>query len=197
MKFTMTAASATALATALLLSGCSATPSGGHPGVSMGGSSASATANTAGSHNDADARFAQNMVVHHQQAIQMADMLLGKAGVDERVTALAQKVKAAQQPEIDTMNAWLTGWRASTGMPAHDMGGMMSDSDMAALKNASGADAGKLFLTQMVQHHQGAIEMAQHEITNGKNADAVALAKKIATDQTAQIATMQNLAATL
>jgi uncharacterized protein (DUF305 family) len=82
-------------------------------------------------------------------------------------------------------------------MSGHDMGGMMSGSDMTALKNASGADAGKLFLTQMVQHHQGAIDMANQEVKTGKNTDAVALAKKIVTDQTAEIATMQSLLTSL
>ncbi|MDN4599327.1 DUF305 domain-containing protein [Leifsonia sp. NPDC014704] len=195
MKLKTIALASGVLATALVLAGCSGTPSGGHSGMEMGGSSTTAT--TASGHNDADISFAQNMVMHHKQAIEMSDMVLGKTGVNARVTDLAQKIKDAQQPEIDTMNGWLQSWGGSGSMSGHDMGGMMSDSDMAALKDASGADAGKLFLTQMVQHHQGAINMANQEVKTGKNTDAVALAKKIVTDQTAEIATMQSLLASL
>ena len=194
MKLKMMVLASGALATALILAGCSGTAGSGHSGMDMGGSSSSATAT--GAHNKADISFAQNMVMHHQQAIEMADMVLSKTGVNAKVTELAQKIKAAQQPEIDTMNGWLNTWNASAGM-SHDMGGMMSDSDMKALKDASGADAGKLFLTQMIQHHQGAIDMANEEVKTGKNTDAMALAKKIVTDQTAEIATMQSLLASL
>ena len=165
--------------------------------MDMGAGGSSATSTATSEHNDADVSFAQNMVMHHQQAIEMSDMVLGKTGVDAKVTELAQKIKAAQQPEIDTMNGWLNTWNASMGGMSHDMGGMMSESDMNALKDASGPDAGKLFLTQMMQHHQGAIEMANEEIKTGKNTDAVALAKKIVTDQTAEIATMKNLLSSL
>ncbi|WP_431246409.1 DUF305 domain-containing protein [Leifsonia xyli] len=191
---TMALASSAALATALILAGCSSPTTGGHSGMDMGGSSATSTATS--EHNDADVSFTQNMVMHHQQAIEMSDMVLAKTGVDAKVTELAQKIKAAQQPEIDTMNGWLNSWNVSMGM-SHDMGGMMSESDMSDLKDASGADASKLFLTQMIQHHQGAIEMANEEVKTGKNTDAVALAKKIVTDQTAEIATMKDLLSSL
>jgi uncharacterized protein (DUF305 family) len=94
------------------------------------------------------------------------------------------------------MTEWLTEWGASTdsmsGMD-HGSDGMMSDSDMTALEQASGADAGKLFLEQMIQHHQGAIEMAQTEIDSGESSDAVALAERIVADQTAEITEMQSM----
>jgi uncharacterized protein (DUF305 family) len=197
MKLKMMVLASGALATALVVAGCSGTAGSGHSSMNMSGSSSSATATAAGAHNQADISFAQNMVMHHQQAIEMADMVLGKTGVNAKVTELAQNIKDAQQPEIDTMNGWLKSWAASSSMPSQDMGGMMSDSDMAALTDASSADAGKLFLTQMVQHHQGAIDMANQEVKTGKNTDAVALAKKIVTDQTAEIATMQSLLTSL
>ena len=193
MKLKMMVLASGVLATALVLAGCSGTAGGGHAGMDMAGSSSPATATATGTHNQSDISFAQNMVMHHQQAIEMADMVLGKTGVNLKVTDLAQKIKNAQQPEIDTMNGWLNSWGASSSMSGRDMGGMMSGSDMTALKNASAADAGKLFLTQMVQHHQGAIDMANQEVKTGENADAVALGKKIVTDQTTEIATMQGL----
>jgi uncharacterized protein (DUF305 family) len=76
----------------------------------------------------------------------------------------------------------------------HDMGGgMMSQADMDALDQASGKDATRLFLTGMVTHHKGAITMAQEEVANGENPEAIALAKKIIADQQAEIDTMNQL----
>ncbi|WP_440711697.1 DUF305 domain-containing protein [Herbiconiux sp. YIM B11900] len=185
-----------ALAATLTLAGCAG--SGSMPGMDHGGSGSATSAPSAeaGTFNDQDVTFAQMMTAHHEQAIEMADMLLAKTGVEENITQLAEKIKAAQQPEIDTMTDWLASWGASTdsmsGMD-HGSDGMMSADDMTALEQASGADAGKLFLEQMIQHHQGAIEMAQTEVDLGENADAVALAEKIVTDQTAEITEMQSM----
>lgn len=191
-----------ALLTAAALAGCTAGSSGNNSGMgNMPGMdhSTSSTDTVTSDHNQADITFAMDMVPHHKQAIEMSDTLLTKQGVDPRVTDLAQKIKAAQQPEIDTMNGWLTTWGQKTDMGGMDMGGggMMSQQDMDALKNASGADAAKLFLTQMIQHHQGAITMATTETGQGKATDAVTLAKKIAAAQTAEIATMKQLLASL
>jgi uncharacterized protein (DUF305 family) len=95
------------------------------------------------------------------------------------------------------MSGWLTGWgqnpSPSMGMD-HDMGGgMMSQADMDALDQATGKEAARLFLTGMITHHKGAITMAQHEVANGQNPEAVALAQKIITDQQAEITTMNQL----
>jgi len=190
-----------ALAAAITLAGCSS-DSGSMSGMDHGSSSTAAPSSSAeaGSFNDQDVMFAQMMTGHHQQAIEMSDMLLAKTGVEENVTQFAEKIKAAQEPEIETMTGWLESWGESTdsmsGMD-HGSDGMMSDDDMNALEQADGASAGKLFLEQMIQHHQGAIDMAQTEVDSGENADAVALAKKIVSDQTAEIAEMQTMLASL
>jgi uncharacterized protein (DUF305 family) len=169
----------------------------------------SATAPAAGAHNQADVTFAQQMIPHHEQAIQMSDMLLGKKGIDPRVVGLANQIKAAQGPEIQQMQGWLAQWGASTtspgmsAMPGHSMPGMstgqgmMSDQDMMALQNAQGVQASRLFLTQMITHHQGAITMAQTEIDTGQYPAAVALARSIVTSQQAEIGTMQGILGTL
>ncbi len=159
------------------------------------GSSSPSTSDEA--FNDADVDFAMNMVAHHQQAIEMADLVLDKEGVDERVINLALAIKEAQGPEIDLMNDWLDAW-SEGGMSGMDHGGgMMSDEDMAALENAAGPEASSLFLEQMIEHHQGAITMAQDELASGENDDATALAQKIIDDQTAEITEMQDLLATI
>ena len=141
--------------------------------------------------------FAQAMIPHHQQAVAMSDMILAKDGIDAKVTDLATQIKAAQAPEIAQMSGWLAGWgenpSPSMGMD-HDMGGgMMSQADMDALDQATGKDAARLFLTGMITHHKGAITMAQNEVANGQNPEAIALAQKIITDQQAEITTMNQL----
>jgi len=193
MKLRTIALLSGALATTLALAGCSM------EGMDMGGGSSPSTSSSSetSSANNADITFAMQMVAHHEQAVEMAQMVLDKDGVDPRVTQLAQNIKDAQGPEIDTMNGWLESWGASGSMDGMDMGGTMSDADMAALKAASGSEANKLFLEQMTVHHEGAIDMAKSELQDGQNADALALAQKIVDDQTAEIARMKDLLATL
>jgi uncharacterized protein (DUF305 family) len=186
--------------------------------------SISASASATATFNDADVAFAQMMIVHHQGAIQMADLAPSRAQ-NQDVLALAARIKAAQAPEIDQMTSWLTAWGAAPSMmsgsatsgmggSAHggmDMGGttsaaessaagmpgMMSGDQMQQLESASGAAFDKMFLELMIVHHQGAIEMAETEIADGSNPEAVALAQKIKSDQTAEIAEIQALLQTL
>jgi uncharacterized protein (DUF305 family) len=191
------AIASTALAAALVLAGCSnAGSDDGMAGMDHGNSSSPSESASSADFNDSDTMFASAMVMHHEQAIEMSDVLLEKEGVNEEVAALAEKIKAAQEPEIETMNSWLADWGVK-GMEGMDHGGMMSEEDMAALEAATGAEASSLFLEQMIEHHQGAVDMAQDEVDNGQNSDAVELAEKIVTDQTEEIVTMQELLASL
>ncbi|CAI3796869.1 DUF305 domain-containing protein [Pseudarthrobacter sp. MM222] len=196
--------SATAIATALALGGCST--GSGSSGTSMpmdhGSSSTSAPSSTApasaAEHNAADVTFAQTMVPHHAQAVQMSETVLKKQDIPADVTALATKIKASQGPEIDMMTGWLTSWNEPTMMPSgHSMTGMMGDEDMTRLDAAQGTEAARLFLQQMIVHHEGAIMMAKTETTAGKNADAVKLSKDIVGAQEAEIQEMQKLLASL
>jgi uncharacterized protein (DUF305 family) len=147
--------------------------------------------------------FAQHMIPHHQQAVEMSDMVVGKQGIDPRVTQLATQIKAAQGPEIQQMQDWLTQWGAPAMRPSghhmHGMAGqgMMSDADMTALMDAQGVEASKLFLTQMIAHHEGAITMAQNEIKDGQFPAALEMAKAIVTTQQKEIDTMKAILATL
>ncbi|MCX2710448.1 DUF305 domain-containing protein [Mycolicibacterium sp. J2] len=219
MKRTVLAGTA-AVAAAITLAACNnstSAPSSAATSPSSAATSPSATstsaAPSAAAHNHADVMFAQMMIPHHQQAIEMSDMILGKQGIDPKVTDLATKIKAAQGPEIDQMKGWLSQWGTpgmapSSSMPGMDMPGMgmpgmhggegmMSEQDMAALQNAQGVAASKLFLTQMIAHHQGAITMAETEIRTGQFPDAVALANNIKTSQQSEIETMRPILATL
>jgi uncharacterized protein (DUF305 family) len=153
--------------------------------------------------NDADVAFAQMMIPHHRQAVDMATLAETRAS-DPQVKQLA--IKAAQDPEIATMTGWLTTWgkptTAPSSMPGMDMGhglmpGMMSDADMAQLQAAAGKDFDRQFCTMMIAHHQGAIQMARQEQTAGVNPDAKALAERIATSQQGEIDTMNKILARL
>jgi uncharacterized protein (DUF305 family) len=198
--------------TALVISaGCS----GGDSGTvhSGDGSSTSAPAGSSSQdHNDADVVFAQQMIPHHQQAVGMSDVVLARPRVDPRVTDLATAIKAAQGPEIKQMQGWLGQWGnppkppmvTEEGSGGHDMEGMsgdgmgmMSDEEMTALKNAKGVEVGRLFLTGMITHHEGAIAMAQTEIEDGKFAPAVELARAIVKSQQQEIDTMKGILETL
>ena len=161
--------------------------------------------------NDADVQFAQGMIPHHQQAVEMSQMAATHADSPE-VKKLASDIEAAQGPEINTMTQWLMDWGKDVPSPSGsdmggmdmgdgshmdtaDMPGMMSADDMHQLGQAHGSNWDRMFLTMMIRHHQGAIEMARTEQADGQNPDAVALAKKIEDAQSAEIATMKNMLA--
>lgn len=218
--------SAGALAALAIAAGCSDN-NGGEQQMTHTSAPATASASATATapqgseaHNDADVMFAQHMIPHHQQAIEMSDMLLAKQGIDPRVTELAKQIKAAQGPEIEKMQGWLTQWGNPTmpamppgDMPGHGnmpgmssmpsmsgmpgMAGMMSEQDMTALQNAQGVEASRLFLTQMIMHHEGAITMAQTEIKDGQYPAAVELARAIVSTQQKEIDTMKGMLTTL
>lgn len=175
------------------------------------GCSSSSKSSSSGSStfNAADVTFAQSMVPHHKQAVEMADMAIAKSK-NAQILDLARRIKAAQDPEITKMEAWLKQWGQSSkthtsmgsGMHADSssstesaaMGdGMMSTKEMSQLGAATGARFDKLFLTLMVTHHEGAVKMAQTELGNGKSKDAKALATAIIKAQQAEIAEMKKL----
>ena len=195
-----TALAVTAVAAALVLTACGG--SGGHDMGSMNSdSSPSATASAKdGAHNAADVSFSTEMIQHHRQAIEMADLADSRASSQE-VKDLSTKIKGAQDPEIKTMSSWLTSWGEEvpadmSGM-SHDMSssmpGMMSADDMDELKKASGTEFDKMFLDMMVQHHQGAIKMATTEKADGRYGPAAKLADDVITAQTAEIKEMNKM----
>ena len=194
-----------ALATAslLLLAGC---------GTSTGST-------TSGSdHNQADVAFAQQMIPHHAQAVQMAEMALDRTS-DPAVERLAREVEDAQDPEIETMTGWLEDWDAEVpstrgmmsgsgdgGMMSGDsdgadddassggsMAGMMSGTDMRRLDGATGSGFDRMWLQMMVRHHEGAVEMARAEQADGENRAAKRLAASLEESQTEEIARMEKM----
>ncbi|MGB7980365.1 MAG: DUF305 domain-containing protein [Candidatus Nanopelagicales bacterium] len=199
------------LALAAALTGCASTsdgtataPSSPTAGAGMMNGAASVSPGS-----DTDIAFAQLMIPHHQQAIQMADLAATNATSAE-VKALAAQIKAAQDPEISMMSQWLAGWGAPIEMEGTtdggmdhgdmDMGGMnvagmMSAQEMDNLGAAAGADFDTMWLQMMTAHHQGAIAMAQQVADTTTNPAVQELADAIIAGQTTEITTMQQLLA--
>ncbi len=195
--------SAAAVATAAVLAACGSTSSSMNSDMPMGNTESAAASSAAmlPAGTEVDVTFAQLMIPHHQQAVQMADLALAQATTTE-VQALAQQIKEAQGPEITMMTGWLEGWGAPMSM-ASDMGsvhmtdhtamGMMSDQDMTDLSNAQGADFDRLWLTMMIAHHRGAITMAQEVKASSTTPDVTSLADAIIAGQTKEIDYMNTL----
>lgn len=153
----------------------------------------------------ADMRFARMMVPHHRQAVEMSNLILAVRDIPPEVAELATQIKLAQGPEITQLVAWSNQWsaelRSSASPPAMDsgamssnaMGGMMAHDDLRELASAEGDDAVRLFLEQMILHHEGAIDMAQAEIDNGIHPGAVRMARSIVDSQTSEIERMRDL----
>lgn len=204
MKRTL-AVTAIALTAVLTLAACGAddTDSTSSTSTSSTAPTSSATP-AAGERIDADVVFAQDMIPHHAQAIEMSDILLGKDGVDPAVQELARDIKSAQAPEVEQMTGWLVGWGedvpsaegGSMGGMDHggtEMPGLMSNEDMTRLEDAPGEEASRLFLEQMIQHHRSAVDMATMELEVGRNEDAKKLAEQIIATQESEITTMTEL----
>jgi uncharacterized protein (DUF305 family) len=166
-----------------------------HSTMSGAGTTSSATADGATTGASGDVAFAQMMIPHHEQAVEMADVALENDTASADVKALATQIKGAQAPEIQTMQGWLAQWGASesAGPMDHGSGGMMSDDDMSSLMGSSGAEFDQMWLTMMIEHHEGAIEMAQDVLDTTANPDVEKLATAVVEGQEAEIATMQGM----
>ncbi|GEN81378.1 DUF305 domain-containing protein [Actinotalea fermentans] len=201
---TLSAAALTAAA-ALALAACGAdadTSTGTGPATDRATTEQDATDEVAAdAHNAADTEFAQMMIVHHEGAIEMAELAVATAASAE-VRALGERIAAAQGPEIATMSGWLEAWgedlpaeadMSGMGHEGMQMEGMDQEAAMAELSGLTGAEFDRRFLELMIEHHRGAIVMAEQERGEGENAEAVRLAGAIIDDQTAEITEMTNL----
>lgn len=200
-------AAATAAVFLLGLSACGDNSSDGNPQVEQ-------TAPNGDVYNNADVDFATAMIPHHAQAMVMVDLTLGR-DLSPEVQTLTDDIRAAQGPEIERMVDWLTVWDKPIpetmrdhahaddhGMSGHDMDddgtdmpGMMTEQEMNELKAAPDQKFETMWLEMMIDHHTGAIEMAQEEQAEGTFQPAVKLAESIETSQQAEIDHMKQLLA--
>ena len=192
-------AGAAALALVLTLAACGPNPADD----SSNAPAPTETAATSVQANDADAAFAQMMVIHHEGAIEMADLAVAQ-GSSAELRALGERISSAQGPEIETMTGWLEAWgeempgEADMGGMDHggmDMGGMDQDEAMEELRGLSGPQFDQRFLELMVEHHRGAVVMAETQQAEGRNPEAVSLAGTIISDQEAEITEMERMLA--
>lgn len=183
--------------------------------VACGGDEATTTATelSATEHNDTDVAFARDMIQHHAQAVAMVE-LTRERDLDPEVAQLAEGIRDAQVPEIETFSDWLGEWdeevpptmldHANAGHGSGDMSetmedmddampGMMSGADMDALQDAGADDFQSMWLEMMIEHHEGAVEMARTEQQDGRYRPAVELAAEIEESQGAEIETMRDL----
>ncbi|MFD4314937.1 DUF305 domain-containing protein [Streptomyces sp. NPDC058548] len=208
-----------ATATGLLLTACGTDD--GKSGMDHGGTSAtapasasdsssgsssdsssaapSASASAPGAFNDADVMFAQMMIPHHEQALEMAKLGEGRAE-DPEVKKLVTAIEQAQDPEIQKMKAWLKGWgkpesagHGTGGGGGHGMAGMMSEQDMKDLAAVKGKAFDRRFAELMIAHHNGAVDMAKDEQKNGENPTAKALADDVVRTQSDEVAALKKV----
>jgi uncharacterized protein (DUF305 family) len=155
--------------------------------------------------NEADVAFMQMMVPHHAQAIEMAELAERHAG-STRVRRLAGRIRAAQGPEILMMAAWLEERDMAVPSAAedpsewdhsrhghHGMSGMLTEAQMEELGRARGAAFDRLFLEGMIQHHRGAIDMADDVAVDGIDIMVGEVAADVALTQTAEVGRMREM----
>ena len=170
----------------------------------------------------ADVRFVQGMIAHHGQALVMTALVPSRAASDA-VKLLAERIDASQKTEIVTMQRWLRGRGERVPEPGdmsamhhamgHDMGampgmagmsadtsttglmpGMLTATQLSQLAAATGADFDRLFLEDMIRHHEGAIRMVAELFAApgaGQEPQLFDMANGIEADQRAEIARMR------
>ncbi|MFU8871702.1 DUF305 domain-containing protein [Micromonospora sp. SL4-19] len=145
------------------------------------------------SHNKADIRFVTMMIPHHEQALVMA-RLVAERGQNPKLKIIADRILAAQEPEIKTLDTWLTDRgldRNSGGPHQHSMTGMQSAEALELLAAARGADFDRMFVTMMIEHHQGAIDMAGEVLALGVDGIINEMASGVIAEQSAEINRMR------
>jgi uncharacterized protein (DUF305 family) len=135
------------------------------------------------------------MIVHHQQAVAMADLAPGRVA-NPQLAALAERISVAQKPEIAVLRSWLKQRGLPDSDPNHDhatMPGMQSDADLAGLTAASGADFDRRFVAMMTEHHRGAQQMAGDVLRGGSDLLLSEMANEMAVEQGSEIRRMEQL----
>ena len=166
------------------------------------GCSGGSTVDKNASWNNADQKFVQEMIPHHEQAVVMSEMVTN-VEISTQTAALASEIMGAQASEIELMQGFLNEWdvesdpHAGHKMSGDESHGMMTDEELAELKNLSGAEFEKMWLTMMLAHHQGAVKMAETVIADGKDSRVKTLADTIIKAQQKEIAQINTLLANL
>ncbi|AQA06363.1 hypothetical protein BVC93_12950 [Mycobacterium sp. MS1601] len=148
-------------------------------------------------HNNADIWFVRQMIPHQQQEVEISDILMGKPDVEPRVTDLAIRNKTARSSAIQQMRSWLDQWAISQTPADGSAPGRLTERELTALRQTRGTDAGRLFLSQLIVLHEGAISLAQNEIEEGQYPPAVAMARMITSTHQQDLDSMRDMLASL
>lgn len=146
-------------------------------------------------YNDADLTFVHGMIVHHEQAVELSELVPDRTD-NAAIIEQADQIIAAQQAEIEQLESWLSEWGQDSGHHNHgdhDMAGMIDENDVAELESSTGATFDELWLTLMIEHHEGAVEMANDVLADGVNENVRDLAETVIHDQQQEIEHMQEL----
>ncbi len=147
----------------------------------------------AGDLTGSEVMFLQMMIPHHQQAVDISNLAL-KQSTNPELLALAKNILREQSAEISQMKAWLSQANAGTD-PGHSMdgmAGMLSDSDLMVLESSAGKKFDELWLTGMIAHHDGAVDMVGM-INDAKNPEIKSFGENVIKTQSAEIAQMRDL----
>lgn len=145
--------------------------------------------------NSADLSYARRMIEHHAQAIEITELVPERAG-STPVKRLAERIAAAQRPEIAAMQGWLKdngGDEKTTGHSHGAMPGMATEAQLANLRAAKGKAFDELFLTLMITHHEGAVTMATEVKGQGNNVRVEEMADDVIAQQTSEINRMRGM----
>ena len=150
----------------------------------------------------ADVVFAEGMIPHHRQALEMSGLAPERAA-DAAVKALAARIAAAQEPEVRVMSSWLralgrevpTGHTHGTASPGAY--GMATPEQLNRLRRARGREFDELFLRLMITHHEGAVRMSAEELRAGTDRAMLSMAQDILDGQRIEINRMRALLATI
>ncbi len=149
-------------------------------------------------HNEADIEFVQGMIPHHKQALKMSELAAKHANSPD-VKTIASTIKTKQEEELKTMETLLHEWGVKEEAGGHDAHGgseakspgMLTEQQLKELEEARGVQFDKLFLKSMVEHHKGAITMAEEGEHNGENKEVKKLAAEIKRGQEREIEEME------
>lgn len=177
--------------------GGTASPAGTAP-AAPAAPAASAPDGAPSEHNADDIKFAQRLIPHHEQAVVLSRLAVAHAA-DQEVKALAQRVQGAREPEMKQLMALLRGWDEPVAPPDHDdVGhgdfGLLTEEELQRLEQAAGAEFDREWLRLMIEHHEGAVEIAEIELREGTDSLAKLFAQNVVDSQTGELAELRALA---
>ena len=140
--------------------------------------------------NRADLMFMNMMIIHHDQAIEMAELAENRTE-NENILELSQNISQAQTSENQKMSEWLREAGFNRPTRGHRMAGMATQQEMNELRQSEGQEFDLLFSELMIEHHEGGIEMARAEVQNGKSEKVVELAQEMIDVQQEEVEKME------